>query len=213
MLMKSAAEIRSCSIKIISQLGYEISSSLPLLEFDEMAFRDPYEVSRRILCLHAVIALSFDFEARQKKVAEWLSNEKLLSDLTPVESNLVFGAYRENLLLAHRLDALFGLAWACSLLKNSLLDHVPDDFVFLFPSIAKGESTARFGNKIQLTGLDHLVGGLDLLYCLDSAMMDSYLRGNYQENLILNPVSVHQRRHALEWLVSDSDWETILLDT
>lgn len=206
-------DARVRSLEIISSLGYRISSSLPLLDGAEIR-RDSESIIGRMLSLYGAVSLSYGWDQRQIPVRAWLNNERLIEDLTPVESEFVFGDAELMRQMQWRLEALFALAWACDLTKLSILDPVPDDFVTLFPSISKSVPTTEFRKHVKSRSAEDIVQGLDLLYCLASAKTDLHLRGEIDQNgSSPNLFAVQQRRQALEWLLSDVQWEDIELDT
>lgn len=207
----SNARIRSK--RILDNLGYEFSESLPLLDNAEM-MRDRTTVTSRILGLHAAVALAYGYDERQGVIRSWLASENLSDHLTPLESQFVSGAVELFPIMQWRVEALFALAWACKITDLSLLDLVPDELVMWFPKISQSESPDNFRNRIELRTPADLVLELDLLYCLASAKTDLHLCGTIDRNpSSLDLRSVQQRRHALEWLLSDLDWEDISLDT
>jgi hypothetical protein len=207
----SNARIRSK--RILDHLGYEFSESLPLLDNADM-MRDRTTVTSRILGLHAAVALAYGYDERKGVIRSWLDSEHLSDHLTPVESEFVSGAVELFPIMQWRVEALFALAWACKITDLSLLDLVPDELVMWFPKISQLESPDNFRNRVELRTFADLVLELDLLYCLASAKTDIQLRGTIDRNpSSLDLRSVQQRRHALEWLLSDLDWEDISLDT
>lgn len=149
--MTVPASARGRSLEIISGLGYQVSSSLPLL--DDSAIRpDCQTIASRILSLNGVVSLSYGWGQRQVPVRAWLQKESLIDGLTAVESDFVFGNEELTRQMQWRLESLFALVWACELTKLSILDPVPDDLVFLFPSISKSAPTAPFRKLVEPTG-------------------------------------------------------------
>jgi hypothetical protein len=206
-------DARAQSCDVIAGLGYHISSSLPLLD-GAVIRRDSKTILGRMLSLYGAVALSFGWDQRLVQIRAWLNSENLISDLTPVEFKFVFGDAELMRNMQWRLESLFALAWSCGLTKLSLLDSVPDDFVTLFPSISKSMPTADFRSNVKPRSADDIVRGLDLLYCLASAKTDLHLRGESDQSSLSPQLSViQQRRHALEWLLSEVRWEEIELDT
>lgn len=211
--MNNSKGVRTRSLEIIDSLGYKISSSLPLLESLSVR-RDDKAIMGRMLSLYGVVALSFGWDHRLAAVTAWLAKEGLVEYMTPIESKFTLGDTIQIGPMQSRIEALFALAWACDLAKYSILDPVPKDFVALFPSIARATPTADFRNRIRHRASEDIFQALDLLYCLNSAKTDLYLRGEVDQCLSCpNLCALQQRRWALEWLISEVEWEEIELDT
>ncbi|ATQ78265.1 hypothetical protein CR152_29970 [Massilia violaceinigra] len=211
--MSIFVEVRGRSLDILSSHGYQVSPTLPFLGDCEIR-GDSDSIGGRLLGLHAVVALAFGWDERKNAIRTWLKNEQLSHYLSPLESKFVFNSGGLAGSMRWRVEALFALAWASNLTQVSILDPLPDDFVSLFPSISKSESTTEFRQRVRLRSTDDILRELDLLYCLASAKTELHICGQIdQGNSTPTLLSVQQRRHALEWILSEVEWEEVLLDT
>lgn len=210
--MTESLTARTRSLDVLKKLGYRISPSLPLL--DGAICRDKVSVSNRLLTLFAVVALSYGWKSRQRLISDWLQSEELVGNLTPLEAEFVVDAGEHVPTMQWRLETLLALAWACKMTDTSLLDPMPDDLVAWFPSVQKAEPTAEFVKRIELRSNIELLSELDLMYCLASAKTDLHLHGEVDANRNSPDLyTVQQRRHALEWLLFEVEWEDVELDT
>ncbi len=66
--------------------------------------------------------------------------------------------------------------------------------------------------KARLRSDDQIVSAADLAYCLHWAIRQSELEGKRPPGKV-PPYVVVERRRALEWLLSDEDWDDVPLDT
>jgi len=211
--MTEFIKARMRSRSILSALGYKFSESLPLLDSSDIK-RNLEAASSRALALYAAVALSYGWDQRRVEVNSWLDRENLRKHLTPVEFDFVSGNVDLIPEMQWRVEALYALAWACKITDQSLLDLVPDELVTWFPNIPKSEPTTDFRRRVELRSASDILLELDLLYCLASAKTDLQLRGKRDKaHPSLDLRSVQQRRHALEWMLFDLDWEEIELDT
>ena len=211
--MSIFVEARGRSLDILISQGYQVAPSLPFLGDCEIR-RDSDSIVGRLLSLHAVVALSFGWDQRKIAIRTWLKNEQLTHYLSPLESKFVFNDGGLAGSMQWRVEALFALAWASGLTQVSILDPLPGNFVTLFPSISKSESTTEFRERVSTRSTDDILRELDLLYCLASAKTDLHIHGQIdQGNSTPTLLSVQQRRHSLEWILSEDEWEEVSLDT
>lgn len=204
---------RARSLQFIEGLGYTVSTSLPLLE-STIVCQDREAIIKRLLALYGIVALAFGWDERRVPITEWLWAEQLHESLSQSEKKFLIGNGESAPSVQWGLEGLFALAWACNLTELSILDPVPDDFVALFPSISRGESTQLFRQTVGLRPSDELLQELDLLYCLTSALTELELLDGVNGSSQAPPLlAILQRRRALEWLHTDVPWDEIELDT
>lgn len=82
----------------------------------------------------------------------------------------------------------------------------------VFPNAKQPYDDRPLFPAASMRPIESILSELDLAYCLNWALRELSIRGRR----ILGPVKSHivlERRTALEWIVSDEDWEEITLDT
>lgn len=80
------------------------------------------------------------------------------------------------------------------------------------PDLKKKENGQKITKVAQLRGPDEVLPQMDLYYCLHWALRDAELT-NQSPKLSLQSRVIVERRLALEWYVSDFDWDKVSLDT
>ena len=209
-----AATLRESTKTTVESLGYQFNPNLPIL--DEVHIqRDCQAISERILSLYACVACAYGFS--KATAIEWLSRESLWESLTESEQEFLEGrAEPSKSTIQWQVEALWSLTWAAG--YHNILDFsspCPDSFIQLFPDLKKWEGTANFKAKCKLRPPEELSKKLDLSYCLHWAICDSKLSGSDSRrgvNKIEGQVIV-ERRRALEWIISDDDWDEVSLST
>lgn len=201
--------IRANSLKKASQLGYPINPHLPILEVG--ICRDLSEIAARMLCLNVTLATAFGYP--RDRALMWLEREQLTSELALSEQALIDGRATDVFGFQAQVDALFGLAWATSLVPRLEFDEVePESLVKAFPNLNENEPVGAFVENLTLRPGNLLLPKLDLAYCLHWAISDALLKKSRPPGK-LHPVSVIERRRALEWIYSPEDWDNVSLDT
>ncbi len=205
-----SAVVRRSSVQVAEQYGIRIPTSLPSLEPLSVA-RSPAQVLDRLFCLHAVAAVAYGFS--NSRVLAWLDREGLLRSLMEDEADLVAGAGgRDRFQVV--VEGAWALAWALRLVP--VLDPWagPDAaFVRILPDLKTDEPTTRLRGSVgSLRSVEELLPALDLIYCLHWATRDAALTGSPAPGELI-PYVVVERRRALEWLVSEEQWDQLALDT
>lgn len=210
MLGSRSAVVRQSSIKLVEQHGIHIPKWLPQLE-PLSVIKDAPQVLDRLFCLNAVAAVAHGFPNHRAR--NWLDREGLLQSLTMEEADFVGGAgSREPFQLV--VEGAWALAWALRLVPalNPWAD-ADEKFVHLLPDLKADESTARLRESAaNLRSDEELLSALDLSYCLHWAVRQAALTSCPLPGNITGYVIV-ERRRALEWLVSDEQWDKLSLDT
>lgn len=205
------AAIRQRSLKEAARLGYPVSAELPLSDFDVKA-RDVNELVDRCLVLHALIAVSYGFP--RDAVRAWLGQEDLIGALSASERRyLDAGDASDDEFYRGVSESVWALIWALGLApKLDFAKPCPDDLVRMLPNLKTAESSSTFRSRAEQRSTDELVAAADLAYCLHWAVTDASLRGDASPGRV--PVwVVVERRRALEWVLSDEDWDDVPLDT
>ncbi|HVM53264.1 MAG TPA: DUF4272 domain-containing protein [Acidimicrobiales bacterium] len=205
------AAIRKRSLKEAARLGYEVSAELPLSDFDVKA-RDGDELVDRCLVLHALIAVSYGFPRDTAKA--WLTQEELTSALSPSERRYLDAGDAAADEFFHGLsESVWALMWSLGLAsKLDFAKTCPNDLVRTLPNLKTTESAAAFRARAQRRSTEELLESADLAYCLNWAITDAALRGASEPGRVPGWVVI-ERRRALEWVLSDEDWDEVPLDT
>ena len=201
--------IRDSSLALAEHLGYPTNSSLPLVDAG-LRVRSRDDVAHRMLCLDALVAAACGFP--RKKALAWLERQHAASYLA--ESEIAFfRGQGDAVVVKHRVESLWALAW-CVCLVPELDFSLPcsDNLVTLVPDIESEEAAVAFTQALRLRNEDAIIAKCDLAYCLHWAIQNS-LTNRQRAPGKLHPIYVIERRRALEWLLSDSDWDHVLMDT
>ena len=207
-MILDAASIRKRSMSKAKCLGYATNAHLPLLEQLEM--RPATRVFARMFCLEVVIAVAYGHP--RSRGERWLVQEQLTPHLSRKEKRFLRGR-GDALEMQHQVEALWTFAWAVGTAAElNFGTACPDTLIRLLPDLKVDQPTAEFRRRWHLRAHQEVVQQLDLAYCLHWAIRDAMLNGRKLPGK-LHPVYVIERRRALEWLMSDQDWDAVALDT
>lgn len=205
-----SAAVRQSSIQIAEEHRIRIPPSLPTLEPISVT-RDAPQVLDRLFCLNAIAAVAYGFSNHRARA--WLDREGLLQSLTREEAAFIGGAgAREPFQLL--VEGAWALAWALRL-APALDPWAGADaaFVRVLPDLKVDERTTRLRKSAgSLRSGEELLPALDLSYCLHWAVRDAALTASPPPGELI-PYVIVERRRALEWLVSDEQWDNLALDT
>lgn len=207
--LEKSQQARAQSRLIAMKAGIEIPDHLPLL--DPVRLRDRRTVTDRALCLHAVLHMAHGWDIRLAKA--WLQQEGLIDALTPVESDLLRTGEGDKFYFKSEVEALWALMWALGLAEE--LDPwkiCADNLARRLPDVDARQSSESFRASTKLRSPDEVLGALDLAYCTHWAVRQAQLDGK-RAPANLDPLTVEERRHALEWLAAESDWDEPSMDT
>lgn len=207
---KSFTELRERSWKLVTREDLARNDQLPLLDDVKIKVTEP-QVAARLLCMYAVAATAFGFNAGETK--RWLDKEGLISELSKPERSFLDGDATQLFSAQLRVHSAYSLAWCSNLVSEPrLMGELPDDFVSCFPDIRLHQPTKTFIDRVKLRDVMEVLPLLDLAYCLHWALRDAELRMQKNPNLRwLHSVEAH--RHSLEWLVAGGSWEAVAMDT
>lgn len=205
--------LRDSSKSVVESLGYLFNESLPALG-DVQVQHGESEVVGRILCLYVCIACSFGFSKEQ--AVSWLERESLMGFLTDYETEFLNGQSESyKTVIQWQVEALWALTWGCG--YHDELDFgasCPDSFIGIFPDLKTGQASDDFVSRCSIRSGEDIAAMLDLNYCLHWAVRNSGLTGKAQSaNGKVEPRVIEERRRALEWMVSNDDWDDVSLDT
>ncbi len=201
--------IRKKSLETARKLGYLMSASLPLLD-EDIQVRKKEDVIARALTLNCILACSFGFP--RNKAINWLVREGLRESLTLHEQTFLENG-QVNSGFSLQVEGLWVLAWSLGFVHTlDFSSYCGNELVGFFPNLKEEESSSNFHNKSILRPAEDIIAACDLAYCLHWATKEMEIRGEKPRGKV-KPYVIMERRRALEWLLSDYDWDGVPLDT
>ncbi len=184
--------------------------TLPLLD-DGMPTRPTADAVNRLLTLTAVAAASYGFD--KAKALAWLKQEKIDDLLTPTESKFLVAGEGNPQAFQMQIEGMWALAWALNMVPQlDFWKDCDDRFVATLPNLKISQSGADWYSKARIRAADEIVASCDLAYCLHWCVRQAQLEGKTPPGRLKAHV-VTERRRALEWLLSEDNWDTVSLDT
>lgn len=209
--MAQLESIRSQSLQTASELGYSTNDSLPLLDGTRI-YREASDVASRLFAMLCVAACSYGFDRR--KANDWLEQQGGTGLLSHAERNFLESGVGDRQQFMQQIEGMWALAWCINVVSQ--LDFgqpCSQDFISCFPDLKKNESGEAFREQACLRVDSDIVGQCDLAFCLHWAIVDAELQGKKLPAGAVKPYVVIERRRALEWMLTDEEWEDISLDT
>ena len=206
---------RRRSSEELARHGIEVPPSLPLLlephELDRL--RPVTDVVARTQALFEVIALREGAPAEQVRASidkgrldPWLSEREKRFVAQPDD-------HQELIAMSWRIESILALGWALGLVDDLPLEGAEGVPAETFAPIhTPGSRSPQF----QLRPVHEIADRLDLFYCGHWAAVEHRLSGAFSPwPDALVPGAILERRHGLEWLFADPefDWEQIDLST
>lgn len=177
------------------------------------------EIAKRSLALFASICIVAEPTQRRRyakeKVRRWLTSNGI-GDLSRNERALVFDekvTHALEVAASQELDALYALTWSIGLVEK--LDpeaRISATFGEIFPNIELDSPAHQFISEARKREPTELINTLDKYFCLDWAFRESSLTGA-PPPIAVPWLVVRKRRFALEWILSENEWDEISLDT
>jgi hypothetical protein len=192
-----------------TKAGIDIPSHLPLL--DPIRLLTANAVADRALCLNVTINLAYGFD--RSRARDWLSREGLMAKLTGEERDLLDTGEGDTYHFKAEAEALWALVWSLNIADR--LDFwapCANDLVHRMPNLDVAQSSEAFRKAARLRSSDEVLQALDLAYCLHWAVRQAQLERKAAPGG-LDPLTIEYRRHALEWLAGDVDWDEVAMDT
>lgn len=172
--------------------------------------RSQSAVIDRAVCLNAVLHVAHGWDRELAKT--WLKREGLIDALTPEERAFVEAGKGNEPNFYWEIETAWVLVWALGLGdKLEFWSPVPDDLVSRLPDVDM-EGCDRFRRSAHLRPAKEIHEELDLAYCLHWAVRQAQLDRRELPPSVVNP-RVERRRHALEWLAGEIDWDEPNMDT
>jgi hypothetical protein len=209
-LLIALEELRRQSLEAAQQLGYPPATVLPL-SYDYLEPRPLPEIIDRFLCLGGIVAASFGLDRSEAR--KWFEREGLWLKLTPEERRFILHGSDDLDAFQVRTEALWALGWVLGVVHD--LDfgaYNRDHFDADVPDEQSDELTATWRSTVRCRSFDEIAAACDLAYCLHWAIVEARIRKQETPGKVRGYV-IWQRRHALEWVLSDEDWDDVPMDT
>jgi uncharacterized protein DUF4272 len=201
-------KVRKNSLKTAQKLGYPINEKLPLIDLP-LNLRQVEEIGRRMMALKAVLACAFSPDSKAM-VQKWINQENLSESLTKTECKLIFEGKGNSEGIELEIESLWMLAWSVNLIQKMDYGEYCSDFLSdLLPSLENMDSSIPFMRNLNLRPLEEITEALDLAYCLNGGAIQARIDNITIPNKVREYV-IEYRRKALEWLVSEEDWDKVI---
>lgn len=203
----------------LQQHGLEVESLPAIEEIFPIRFRDPSELARRALALHALLGVIF--YPNPKEISEWLRAENFLQELTErekwafsitelpeAEMSWKQTAMQSNL-LTWRAESLYVLLWASGEISSLLEPDVRMDGSLTAEHLpALGEPLQPFIRKAELRPRQEILAELHYHFFLNHFV--EVIQEQYGESIDgVDHMLVIERLHALHWIAcaGQSEWD------
>lgn len=211
MTIMEASKLRANSLRIANDLGYVSNEHLPLLDYQKVV-RSVDETVDRLLGMYCVAAVAYGFD--RQRATDWLCSNVRNESLTSGERKFLEtgnGALQDY---KFQIEGIWTLYWTCGLAGRefSFGTQCPQDFVTRLPDLKENENAQQFRSRAALRDVVDIVQMADTAYCIHWAIRHASLSGRTNANPVPEYV-IRERRHALDWLVENEDWENVSLDT
>lgn len=204
-------KIRERTKTLLFSGGVPLHPNLPTIE--NVSSRASEDVAKKIVSLYALAGIANGADGALLR--EWLIEENGWSYLSTEEKvtvEKVSLTQAELNELSWKQESLYALSWSGSLVDKMTWPDSEANLEIVFDLIPPVKPIESFIRDFALRPESELVQELDLYYCLHTAAIHPELWSQKQVKLKLEVIL--ERRHALEWLFSESiDWEDITLDT
>lgn len=206
------AAIRKKSLEVACRLGYPVNESLPLLDRGvTCVVRSVDEIVDRLFAMNCAAACAYGFD--RSKALAWFQRETKADLRTDAERRFLESKLASPHVFIWQIQGMWALAWSIQIVaEEDFTAPCRNDFVHLFPDLKKDQPSESFRTRANLRATDELVAALDLAYCLHWAVREAELKGRRPRGKI-EPLTIAERRRALEWLFVSEPWEELSLDT
>jgi hypothetical protein len=199
------------SESFLREKGIAINSHLPCLPtFEQAKLRTKEEIIERIYALTLLTAWG---EGVEKEKLEHVRNQWQIAHFSPQESAIYAKEIlddTEKVYATWRYEGLNLLLWAVGLVELAYPDDICD--VAYIVSIILGNSREDFFEKAELRHKEDILQEADKAYRMHWACVDARLK-NQQVGGELHEGVIYERRYALEWLISEQEWDNIEMHT
>lgn len=199
--------------------GLEVDSLPEIEEIFSIQFRDPAELARRALALHALLGVIFYQDPRE--ISEWMRAENFLHELTerekwvfsitglPEAEMLWKQTAMQSNLLTWRAESLYVLLWASGEISSMLgPDERMDGSLItdLLPTL--GDPLQPFIQKTEMRPRREILEELHYYFFLNHFV--EVINEQYGESIDgVDPMLVTERLHTLYWIAcaGQLDWD------
>jgi len=203
-------DIRKSSVEKL-QLKWALDfSALPFLGSD-LELRSSDKIIYRTLALNLVVAKAYGLPSGV--AMEWLKDENILEHVTPDERRFIEENVGQAEMFKALIEALWMLTWVLGVHEEfDPFGLCSNDLVHMLPNLKDNDAAEAFKAKVKTREKYKVLEALDLLYCMDWAATESVVSGQASD-VVLPDYAIINRRHVLEWCLSEASWDEISLDT
>ncbi len=203
-------ETRAHTKAYLETMGIPLSENLPVIDFGHL--RNEKEIMPRLMCLHATAAVAHGFASDQ--AIHWLETNDLIAHCTSKEIAYLRSGIAPQFEQQTRVEALYALFWMLGFDSELLpLTFCPNTFVQEMPDLRKMAKPDAWHASAKIRETGEVAQMLDIYFALSWALNDNGTSMPNFEKLTQCSYVIRQRRHALEWALSDEDWDEISSDT
>ncbi len=208
--------IRNKVHEILRNQEIPVNPNLPDLEKELKIFKTPQDIALRIIHLYSLIGITMP-KVEIEKIKKWLEVEGVFDSLENEEKRIFIETPQSNKLkknLSWLKESLYTLIWAIKGVSELPFPNILCNLDSIFNKIPPKVPVNQFMKETNIRNKEEILFQTDLHYNLHWALKESKLSGNDKGLLLkINGDIVIERRKALEWIVSKSLWNEIVLDT
>jgi hypothetical protein len=227
--MQRTAALRQANLRLLTQLGFRVAPSLPVVRGPDECLRPPLEIAARLVAIDTLfswVALSED-QATSDQLRARADRDGIEAWLSEGE-RAVWGKPRAD---AHaedtdsigwKLENLWALAWVLGFepappVSGAMIDQQTIEALLFDFSPSLEEPLASFAARCRARSEAEVVEQEDLFYCAHNAARSAQLgRPTVPEGF--DPIAgggvIHERRHAFTWCLSPGvPWDETDLST
>lgn len=205
------AEIKEKNEVLLSHLDLLNFHFLPPLT-NSFVFKNSEKIKERAFILSIIIQVAFN-KIDKKDGLIYINNNNLNQSLTKKELQFLKNPGKEDKINeTWKSECLYTLLWALSIVENiedfSSLADLNSIEIKNYPFVNLNTLPEKFMTKsdVRLRDKTEIIKMLDMFSRLDY-ICDWYKINNL--NLFLNSALIFERRYALIWLTSNTDWDKV----
>ncbi len=223
MVSVDLSEERKEISKICTSHGFRYAASLPWKK--EVELRPKIEIAKRLHAIKALVlwVLIRPEELSDKKILDFIDNNDLNDFITEEEMyflNAERGDQNAINAIGWKFENALPLAWFFGfgdlLPSGEMMNGEIARNLFFGFCTKIDESVEDWMQQVQEKNQTDVVFQEDLFYCLHNAVRSAQL-GNKTVPENFDPVGnggvIHEKRHALTWMLSNVSWENTDLST
>jgi len=213
---------RNESLAAIRSRHIHVTEWLPLIEDEKTAhMRTPEEIARRAAALMIVSLYSEDLLQEKASIEEAkefirpiIQSYGAGSDFSEKEKNFLEkdSTEQERIQFIWQYEPLLVMLWALGYVEDLFFpDHICD-VPALVRIMKEHDSIPALVENAKPRSLDELLSAADMIYRLDWACVDARIH-NLPAPCAMDSGVVMERHRALNWLISDADWDNVDIST